>query len=192
MNPNLSFLNSFVDVSEETFDKLKDISTYKQLKCATQIASLGDMPSKIYLLVSGLMRVYFITESGKEYNKNFFMPTSFVGSFTALIKKEPSKLAYECLTDCNVYEVDFRKLIDLCHCNITISNLYNKVVEHIFMKYEERQLELLSLDAKQRYLNLKKRIPNIDLLVPQYHIASYLSITPVQLSRIRKGLKGSY
>lgn len=188
MNPNFSYLNSFINVSEESFEKLQKISTFKLLEANKPIAKTGCIPTKIYLLVSGLMRVYFITEKGKECNKNFFMPMCFVGSFTSLIKNLPSKLTYETLTDCKVYEIDFNKLVDLCKQDISISNLYNKIVEHIFIKYEERQIELISMDSKQRYLELRKRIPNVDTLIPQYHIASYLSITPVQLSRIRKSL----
>lgn len=192
MNQNLLFLSSFIDVSEETFKKLQGIAVFKCFKANTLIAKEGETPTKIYMLVSGLMRVYLSTESGKQFNKNFFMPICFVGSFTALIKKKPSKLSYETLTDCKVYELDFNKLIKLCQTDIVVSNLYNKIVEQVFMQYEERQLELISLDAKQRYLKLRKRIPDIDALVAQYHIASYLSITPVQLSRIRKGLKTFY
>ena len=56
------------------------------------------------------------------------------------------------------------------------------------MEYEERSLELMSMDATERYLKLRERIPHIDDLIPQFQIASFLSITPVQLSRIRKNL----
>ena len=135
------------------------------------------------------MRAYLGSETGKEYNKNFFMPFSFVGAFTGLIKRQPSTLIYEALTDCKVYEVDFETFMVLCKEDINISNLYNRVLEHVFIKYEERQLELISMDATQRYLKLIKKIPEIEHLISQYQIASYLSITPVQLSRIRKKLK---
>jgi hypothetical protein len=57
------------------------------------------------------------------------------------------------------------------------------------VEYEKRQLELISMDAKQRYLTLINEIPEIETLIPQYQIASYLSVTPVQLSRIRKKIK---
>lgn len=189
MNPNLIFLNSFLDVSEETFARLSNISVYKKLKAGEQIGKPFEVPSKIYMLISGVMRAYLSSESGKEFNKNFFMPFSFVGPFTGLIKKQPSKLVYEALTDCKVYEVDFNVFMNLCKNDIQISNLYNRVLEHVFIKYEERQLELISMDATERYLKLCKKIPEIENLVPQYQIASYLSITPVQLSRIRKKLK---
>lgn len=189
MNKNFAFLNSFINISEETFNKLQKISTFKIVDANMPLAKAGEVASKIYLLVSGLMRVYLSDESGKEYNKNFFIPFCFVGSYTSLIKNEPSKLTYETLTECKLYEIDFKEIVKLCKSDLEISNLYNKILEKIFMAYEERQLELISMDAKQRYLQLRKRIPDIDCMIPQYQIASYLSITPVQLSRIRKSLK---
>jgi CRP-like cAMP-binding protein len=130
-----------------------------------------------------------LSELGKENNKNFFLPISFTGSLTALIKNEPSKLIYEALTDCKVYEVDYFEFIKLSRSNIQISQLYIRALESSFVKNEIRQLELISLNATERYLKIRKDIPNIDVLIPQYQIASYLSITNVQLSRIRKKLK---
>ena len=45
---------------------------------------------------------------------------------------------------------------------------------------------MISLDATARYLQLLKQNPTIEDSISQYHIASYLGITAVQLSRIRK------
>lgn len=186
MNPYAIFIKSYLDISDKTFNKLASISKYKKFEKNFQIDKSGEIPSKIYLLKSGIIRAYLSSESGKEFNKNFFMPFSFVGSLTALIKKQPSKLTYEALTECKVYEINFEDITKLCFEDISISNLYNKVLESIFIKYEERQLEFISMDATERYLKLRKKLPEIDDSIPQYHIASYLSITPVQLSRIRK------
>ena len=46
----------------------------------------------------------------------------------------------------------------------------------------------MSENAVTRYLNFRKAYPGIEQRVNQYHIASYLGITPVALSRIRKNL----
>ena len=140
------------------------------------------------MLISGVMRAYISTESGKQYNKKLFVPKSFVGPLTAIITKRPSKLTYETLTECKVIETNFETFLGMCKTDIQLSNLYNKVLENIFMEYERRSLELMSLNATERYLNLRKRIPNIDELIPQFQIASFLNITPVQLSRVRKKL----
>ncbi|MGB5418800.1 Crp/Fnr family transcriptional regulator [Algibacter sp.] len=189
MNPNLEFLNSFLDVSEETYQKIEKIMTYKNLKSGDFIAKPGEISTKAYILVSGMMRAYLSSESGKEYNKNFFMPYCFAGSLTALIKKQTSKLSYEALTDCVLYEADFSDIIELCKKDIQISNLYSRVLEQIYISNEERLVELITMNATERYIALQKKTPNIDELVPQYQIASYLGITPVQLSRIRNKIK---
>jgi hypothetical protein len=53
---------------------------------------------------------------------------------------------------------------------------------------ESEIFSLAVLDASERYLKLQEEIPDIDNIMTQYHIAAYLNITPVQLSRIRKKL----
>jgi len=189
MDPNLVFLNSFLDVSQDTFSKLKSIGEYKSIEAGERVVKAGDVPTSIYLLTFGMMRSYLSSENGKAFNKNFFMPYSFVGALTGLIKKEPSQLSYEALTMCHVYEVNFDDFLELCKEDLVISNLYNRVLEHVYIKNEDRHLEFISMDAKARYLSMCKKLPDIEALVPQYHIASYLSITPVQLSRIRRTLK---
>jgi CRP-like cAMP-binding protein len=189
MNRNFSFLNSITDISEETFENIKAISEFKRVDAGVQIVKHGENTSKVYMLVSGIVRCYLNTEDGKEFNKSFYLPVGFVASLTALLKKKPSMFVFETLTDCKLYEIDFYKLMNLCEDNVNLKNLYNKVLESLYIKYEKRLVELISLDAKQRYLELRKQIPNVDELIPQYHIASYLGITAVQLSRIRKKME---
>jgi len=191
MFENDEFSDAFVNVPDEVFLKVKGISKFKKIESNTQLDKLGKIPSKLYLLISGVMRCYVISESGKEFNKRFFFPMNFAGSLTALIKNAPSEIVYETITECSLYEIDYKKLKAMCETDIIINSLYTSILEKVFMRYEKRQIDLISLNASQRYLKLKKDIPNIDKLVPQYHIASYLSITPVQLSRIRKKLKES-
>lgn len=55
----------------------------------------------------------------------------------------------------------------------------------LFMEKEEREIELLSADAKSRYRVFVTRYPELSGRISQYHIASYLGITPEALSRIR-------
>jgi CRP-like cAMP-binding protein len=83
----------------------------------------------------------------------------------------------------------FYEFIQISNTNIDLSNLYNRILESIYISYEAKKSGTTALDATQRYLQLKRRIPNIENLITQYQIASYLNISRVQLSRIRKTLK---
>lgn len=78
--------------------------------------------------------------------------------------------------------------MELANQNPDVLKLYTKVIEQDFLFQEQRVLDLSLLNATERYLKLQKEISNIENILPQYHIASYLNITPVQLSRIRKDL----
>lgn len=188
-NSNFDFLKSKFNMSKETFLILKTISIGKTLKSGTKIISQGGLSSKIYFLTSGLMRSVRVSEVGKEFTKNIYSPFSLVGPFSSILTKKPSLLTYEALTDCKVFEVDFEVFLSLTETNIEISKLYNRVLEYLFLIYERKQLEDISLNATERYQLLKGRIPDIDKQIPQYQIASFLNITAVQLSRIRKQLK---
>jgi len=187
-DPNFDFLKSKFQVSKDTYLLLRRLSSRRKLKAGDYIVKQGGKSKKIAFLTSGLMRAYSTLESGKEITKNIFTPISFVGAFSAIIKDEPSLFCYEALVDTIVYEIDFSEFIKLTKTNIAMSNLYNRVLESVFIMYEAKQLETMALNATQRYLALKKRIPSIDNLIPQYQIASFLNVSPVQLSRIRKAL----
>ncbi|MCB0382760.1 MAG: Crp/Fnr family transcriptional regulator [Psychroserpens sp.] len=188
-NPSFDFLKSKFNVSKEAFFILKNIATRKILKSREKTIDQGGMSSKLYFLTSGLMRSVRVSELGKEYTKNIYSPISFLGPLSSILTQKPSLLTYEALTDCVVYEIDYYDFLKLTQTTIEISNVYNRILEYLFLIYEKKQFESISLNATERYQLLKTRIPDIDRQIPQYQIASYLNITPVQLSRIRKDLK---
>ncbi|WP_396601181.1 Crp/Fnr family transcriptional regulator [Algibacter sp. R77976] len=183
------FLNTFSEVPEELIEDLLKITELKTIKEGKQLVKLGEIPSKVFMLVSGVLRCFLITESGKEFNKGFYLPISFAGPVADLIQKKSSSFTFEALNDSEVYEIDFYKLMELCKKHESLNMFYSKVLESVYMSYEKRLVELISLNATDRYLELRKQLPGVDEIIPQYHIASYLGITAVQLSRIRKKLE---
>ena len=185
------FVNSFSPISEDSFEKLTQISTFQKIKANTPVVTVGQVPQYVYLLSSGIMRAYMIAEDGKQHNKKLFSGLSCVGPLTALIKNSPSELIYETITDCNTYEINFIEFRKLCREHFELGRLYVKILEYIFIEYEQRNLDLMSLNATERYLKLQRQIPDIDSLIPQFQIASYLGVTTVQLSRIRKKIKSA-
>jgi CRP-like cAMP-binding protein len=54
------------------------------------------------------------------------------------------------------------------------------------LRYEKKEIEMALLDADKRYSIFRDEYPGIELEIPKYHVASYLGISPTQLSRIRK------
>lgn len=189
MNPNFEYIKKIGDISESSFKKLQELTTFRKLPANTTLCAAGSIPTNVYMIVSGVITAFVNSESGKHYTKRIYSPISFAGALTAILKNESSEVTYMTLTECSIYEMDFEEFKELCRQEFEIGRLYVKVLEHVFIAYEERNLDLMRLNATERYIKLRKQIPNIDNLIPQFQIASYLNITPVQLSRIRKQMK---
>lgn len=182
------FIRKIGGLSEESEQAFLNLLTEKSYKKGDIIAKKGEVPESFFMLKSGIARSYFTDDSEKQYTRTLFRPVASVGAFSALILDKPSRLTYDCLTDCEFYEGNYKEFKKLAKERNDISNMYSRGLEGVFIRMEKRIYDLSVLDAKERYIQLKARIPDIDNLIPQYHIASYLNITPVQLSRIRKNL----
>jgi CRP-like cAMP-binding protein len=62
------------------------------------------------------------------------------------------------------------------------------VVENELARKTQHEIFLLKKSAEERYMMFHKMYPHLENRISQYHIASYLGITPVSLSRLRKSL----
>jgi hypothetical protein len=58
--------------------------------------------------------------------------------------------------------------------------------EKLYIEKEQREWQFLLGDAKSRYENFVQENRGLIDRIPQYLIASYIGISPVSLSRIRK------
>tara|TARA_B110000240_G_C13400575_1_gene410790 strand:+ start:450 stop:1034 length:585 start_codon:yes stop_codon:yes gene_type:complete len=183
------FINSQVDIDEASADEFIELATPKSYKKREYLSKAGELQTNFYILKSGIVRSYYSDEAGKTHIRTFFTKKmQNTGDVGALITGKPAKLYYDCLTDCEVYVINFEKFKDIAKRNHSFSIFYNSLLTLAILALESKVFDLSVLNGTERYLKLKKQNQGIENLIPQYHIASYLNITPVQLSRIRKDL----
>ena len=60
------------------------------------------------------------------------------------------------------------------------------IAEYYYIYQDQRIKNTYALTPKQRYDSISQVFPNINNRAPQHMIASYLGITPVHLSRLKK------
>src|SRR5690606_22475240 len=85
--------------------------------------------------------------------------------------------------------LDRRDLVELKQVfreDSDVTNWASKIAEKELLNIEHRVISRELLSAKQRYNDLIKNRPGLLKRVPVKHIASYLGITQVSLSRIRR------
>jgi len=72
-----------------------------------------------------------------------------------------------------------------------LERLARKIAEYYFLQKEKKEIEIILLNATQRYIIFQKEFPTLEQLIAQFHIASYLGVSATQLSRIRHQLASS-
>ena len=189
----MDFLKAFTKLhlpsqSDDFVQKLSNLLTKKFYKKKKIIVKLKEIPSKFYILKKGIVRSYILGPQGKEHIKTLYTTNNIFAPLTALIKKKPSHYSFDCLTDCEILEGNYADLLALTNSDLDFSVSYSKILEDIYIKTDNKIHDLSILNATERFIKLKKEKPNIENLIKQYHIASYLNITPTQLSRIKKNI----
>ena len=182
----IAFLNNISPLSEQTLELVESAFVFDELKKGEYFVREGEYANEIAFLESGIVRAFYINSQGKEYNKTFFVGPAIIGSYAALISKEKNRLPQQALCDCKIWRARFDMIEKLSINNYEIEQLRRKIAEQFFVNNEKKQLEMALLEAKERYFIFKEEHPGIEDLIPQYHIASYLGISPTQLSRIRQ------
>lgn len=181
-----SYFQQISPVSETTFEVFVQQFEEKAYKKGDYFAKEGRYEIHFGILTKGVFRAFFRTDEGLEYNKTFFVPLSFVGAYSSLITGQKNLINIQCLTDCHLLVADYPNIVKLYKTTPEIETFSRRLSELYFVQKERREIELVLLTADKRYELFKKEFPNLHQLIPQYHIASYLGITPTQLSRIRK------
>jgi len=179
------FLEKYCSLSSEAWEEVNGLFKPASLHKGAIFVREGKVEKQVAFQLSGVSRTYFVSPDGKEYNKAFNLANCFIGAYTSLISGEVNKVNIQALTDCQLLIADYPSFLQLLTTYRELEAFLRKLAEAYFIQKEKRELEMVQLDASQRYDLFRKRHPGLENCISQYHIASYLSITPTQLSRIR-------
>ena len=185
------FIGNYVQMSEnEMGDFIQQCSRVDFLK-GECIIKAGEAQENLYFITKGIVRNFIETDSGETKIYNFRLENMTVTGYAHYNYKDnlTALVNVQCIEDCTMIQVPLVSI--------------HYVINHV--KFGERLGRLLAeahiiemmnyvinRDSKsiiERYDILEKEYPNIHQRVPQRMIASYLCITPVHLSNLKKSRK---
>ncbi|WP_319379754.1 Crp/Fnr family transcriptional regulator [Thiomicrorhabdus sp.] len=180
---------AYEPISEQTWRKFLNISTFRTLDREQILYRAGELPKSFAYVHRGLVRCFSQDEKGNEYNKNFFDEGKFPGAMSSLLTSNPSLLTFQTIERTQLIEIDFAAYRQLLFASDDLKRFQIHYLEKNWLLAKDaREIELVQEEATERYLRFISQYPQLAERLPQYHIASHLGITPTQLSRIRKKL----
>ncbi|MFS0559384.1 Crp/Fnr family transcriptional regulator [Terribacillus sp. 179-K 1B1 HS] len=171
-------------IEEKEWLAFKDGTSIKQIKTGTCIIETGQLVQHAYFCTSGLFRLFCLLPDGREYNVAFTLENDFATSYASMIDGQPSTFSIEAMEDSIVIEIPYLLLQELMNKSHMWERFVRISVERLYTRKEERERELLYLPALERYQAFLLKYPGLEKRIAQYHIASYIGISPVSLSRL--------
>ncbi len=182
-------LDSFAEIPEDEWEKAILNLRHVHLKKNEYFVRIGAVPDKMAYIVSGVFRVFYVTESGEEKTLAIRDEGRMLSAFSAFLENTTSWYDIQALEDSDLLYFSLDQYINGLQGHPCWQMINAKYVQMLFVEKERRESEFLSDDAETRYKKFRERFPGMENRIRQYHIASYLGITPVALSRIRRKLR---
>ena len=178
---------------------LKDSQFIKDLVSATNtrylkkgefVVRIGEAQNDVYFLESGIARGYFLDVNGKEVTDCFgFRCGTAAVSFGQLKLNVPSPMTIEMLEDGKFFCVPISDVIRLQKHYEEAVMLYNHLLIAAMKAHWELRHVVNSYSAAQRYQWFLEEYPGLIGKISNKYIASFLGMTPVTLSRLRRTLR---
>ena len=165
-------------------DELIKIFSAKNIATGYHLGEPGADNSTIFLVVSGLIRYYYLAEDGKEWNKAFVSSGIMSTSFSKDFLKRNSPYGIQALEDTTILIADYSDFESLFEKYHMIERLGRRILESILIFKMNRERSFIQDSAKDRYDDFVTEYPSLLERIPQYQMASYLGITEASLSRI--------
>jgi CRP-like cAMP-binding protein len=180
----LFFSNEF-PFNKEGLAEFVNTFVKKSYKKGSVILENGKTENELRFLDNGIIREYYATND-KEKNINFYTEPIFITDFSSFTNSTSTKKYQEALSDVDLRVLSKDKFLEFTNQYNCGKLFIETIFQRIVVNKENEEFNHFVNTAEALYLDIMKTKPNWLLHIPQYHIASYLGITPETLSRIRK------
>jgi len=161
----------------------------RELPAGAALLRAGERATQTAFVTEGGLREYYLLPDGTERAKSFNLPGELAGSLADLLTGAPSRTWVVAEVPTVLLVTPWPTYIALHEQSMGWQRLGRRVAENLYLRKVEREYELLALDAEARYRRALARWPTLEQVFLQRHIASYLGVTPVHLSRLRKAMR---
>ena len=157
----------------------------RELKRGEFLLRAGEPATHGGMVARGLLRELYVLKDGPERTKAFIQEGEPTGSLADLLRGGASRAWIVAEEPTRVVLLPFAANMELAR--FASWRAYQlQLLQLMFLAKAEREYELLGLDAEARYEAFRVRYPGLEARVAARHVATYLGITAVHLSRLRR------
>lgn len=167
---------------------LSTASAPRHLKEGELLLREGEVQQEVPFLVHGVIRGFYFDVNGKEITDCLVVQPGMPAVAMAEIEKR-SSLYLEALEESDLLVISVHDVRNLLDEYPVLMKIYNQLLVEAFSAHWELKAIVCRKNATERYKWFLQRYPGLIERISNKYIASFLGITPVTLSRIRRQLR---
>lgn len=152
------------------------------------ITKTGDIEKYVYIVLDGVQRAYF-EHNNKEATLVFSYAPSFSGIIDSFFTQTPSRFNLETVTKSALLRIHFNDMNRLMQQHRSIETWVRLALTHTLSGTLERQVEIMSYSAEEKFVTLLRRSPHVLNLIPHKYLASYIGVDPATFSKLLGSVK---
>lgn len=169
-------------------DTLSALAEVQHIPRGTVFLKTGEVQSKVFLLLNGVVRGYFVDVDGCEHTDCFCF-RSGTPAMPPCAFDEPSPENVAALTDCDLVVLPLKETMELVRTCPQLAELYARFLTDSMRLHNHTRHAICSLPARQRFEWFLEEYPGLIFDVNNRHIASFLNMTPETLSRMKSATR---
>lgn len=177
-----------ITLTAEEQTQFTDLLEFKTIPKKTILLREGEVCQFEAYIKKGCVRIYYVNENGFEVVLSFAVEDWWVSDIASFHENKPSLFFIETLEETEMLLLTPQTKEKLLLTIPKFERVFRLLVQRNLSSVQNRLVNTISKTASDRYLEFIKLYPSVPLRVPQYHIASYLGVSPEFVSTIRKRL----
>ncbi len=138
----------------------------------------------LFFVIDGSLKISCIIDNEEQIIRLGY-PNSFLTALDSFLNNSPTKYSITAIKSATLKSISKNKLLHFLEKN-QLQNIWINVLNTLILQQNEREIDLLTTSAKDRYEGVLKRSPKLFQNIPQKYIANYLRVSPETLSRLMK------
>ncbi len=187
-------MNDFNELIQQHFgpldsQELSVIQSYfkeEQLEKNEIFTNSGEICKKLSIVKSGILRVFALSEDGREITQWLSTKDFFVTDVMGFFFNQPNRWTIQAFTEIELLTISKTDYLKLCQEFPKWIQIEKQFIIKCFAMMEDRIFSHLSMTAEERYNQYFEQNKELFHQVPLQYIASVLGMTPETFSRIRK------